>query len=44
MDVEFDVKRCYEVVMKLVDEAGNVSVVLFSVEETEIRPIKVANL
>lgn len=25
MDAEFDVKRCYEVVMKLVDEAGNVS-------------------
>lgn len=25
MDVEFDVKRCYEVVMKLVDQAGDVS-------------------
>lgn len=26
MDVEFDVKKCYDVVMKLVDEAGSVSV------------------
>lgn len=29
MDMEFDVKRCYDVVMKLVDEAGNVSIVVF---------------